>query len=55
MDAWLAELKHGRKETAACQEAAEANPEKMEATPYEMKCVTMHEDVPKEEAGVNFF
>jgi hypothetical protein len=33
MDAWLEEIKDGRKETTACQEATEAYPEKMEANP----------------------
>jgi hypothetical protein len=47
MGAWLEEMKDGRKETAACQEATEANPETMEANPDEMKSVTVHEEVPK--------
>jgi hypothetical protein len=33
MDAWIADMKDGRKERAACQEATEANPEKMEPNP----------------------
>jgi hypothetical protein len=33
MYAWLAEMKDGRKEMAACQEATEANLEKMETNP----------------------
>jgi hypothetical protein len=32
----------------------EANPEKMEANPNEMKSITVHEGVPKEEAAVKF-
>jgi hypothetical protein len=55
MDAWLAEMKDGTKETAACQETTEANPEKMEANPGEMRSVTEHEEVPKEEPTVESF
>jgi hypothetical protein len=33
----------------------EANPEKMEANPDEMKSVTVREKVPKEEAAVKSF
>jgi hypothetical protein len=33
MDSCLEEIMDGRKETTACQEAAEAYPEKMEANP----------------------
>jgi hypothetical protein len=45
--AWLAEMKDGQKE------ATKANPEKMEANPDEMKSLTVHEEVAKEEAVVN--
>jgi preprotein translocase subunit Sec63 len=55
IDAWLAGMKDSRKETAACQEMTEANPEEMEANPDEMKSVTVHEEVPKEEATVKYF
>jgi hypothetical protein len=54
MDAWLAVMKYGQKKTAACQEAMEANPEKMEANSDEKKSVTVHE-VPKEEVTVKSF
>jgi hypothetical protein len=30
MDSWIADMKDGRKERTVCQEAMEANPEKME-------------------------
>jgi hypothetical protein len=30
MDAWITDLNDGQKERTACQEAMEANPEKME-------------------------
>jgi hypothetical protein len=33
MDAWLEEIKDGRKEATACQEETEASPEKMEGNP----------------------
>jgi hypothetical protein len=33
MDAWIADMKDGRKERTASQEATEANPEKMEGMP----------------------
>jgi hypothetical protein len=55
MDAWLAEMKGGRKETTASQEVAEAYAGKMEANPEEMKSVAEHEKVPKEEAAVKSF
>jgi hypothetical protein len=47
-------MKYSRKETAACQEAMEANPEKMEANPDEMKSITVHE-VTTEEVAVKPF
>jgi hypothetical protein len=55
MDVWLAEMKDGQKETVAYQEGTETNPDKMEANPDEMKSVTVHEEVPKEEAAVKSF
>jgi hypothetical protein len=45
MNIWLAEMKEGRKEMTACQEVMEANPD-------EMKSLTVHEEVFKEEARV---
>jgi hypothetical protein len=45
MNAW-------RKETMSCQEATEANPEKMEANPVEMKSVGVHEEFHMEDATV---
>jgi hypothetical protein len=38
-DAWIADMKDGRKERTACQEATEANPEKMELNPEMMQSV----------------
>jgi hypothetical protein len=35
MDAWIADPNDGQKESTACQEAAEANPEKMGPNPGE--------------------
>jgi hypothetical protein len=55
LDAGLAEMKDSPKEMAARQEMTEANPEKMEAKSGEMKCVMVHEEVPKEEATVEPF
>jgi hypothetical protein len=55
MDAWLAEMKGRRKETASCQKGTKANPGKMEEYPDEMKCVILHEEVSKEEAVVKIF
>jgi hypothetical protein len=45
MDAWLEEMKGGRKETTACQEATEANPGEQQSVRV----------VPKEEAAVEMF
>jgi hypothetical protein len=39
MDAWITDMKYGRKERTACQEATEANPEKMEPNPGEKEAV----------------
>jgi hypothetical protein len=55
MNAGLAEMKDSRKEMVASQKAMEANPEKMEANPDEMTSVTVHEEVPKEEAAEKSF
>jgi hypothetical protein len=52
MDASIADMKDGRKERTACQEAAEANPEKLETNPEMMQSVGEHREVPKEEAAV---
>jgi hypothetical protein len=46
-DAWLAEMKASRKETAVCQETPEANPGTMEGNPDETKSVTVIEEAPK--------
>jgi hypothetical protein len=59
MDSWLTEKQDGRKELTACQEATEANPEKLktcqEKTELDtgmMQSVEEHQEVPKEEAAV---
>jgi hypothetical protein len=57
-DAGLAEKQDGRKETTICQEATEANPEKLKA--YQeiepdagvMQAIGEHQEVPKQEATV---
>jgi hypothetical protein len=53
MDAWLEEMKDGRRETMACQEATEAYPEMMVVNPQKMESIVVHEEVPKEEAAMN--
>jgi hypothetical protein len=40
------------KEMTACWEVTEAYPEMMETDPEEMKCVALHEEIPKEDASV---
>jgi ribosomal protein L24E len=40
------------KKTMACQEAKEAHLEKMKANPEEIKYITEHQEVTKEEAAV---
>jgi hypothetical protein len=52
MNAWLAGVKDGRKETTAYLEGNEAYPEKMEVNPEEMKSVAEIPKVPKEEGAV---
>jgi hypothetical protein len=52
MDALTADMKDGRKERTACQEATEANPEKMEPNPEMMQSVGLQQEVPKVEAAV---
>jgi hypothetical protein len=37
MDAWLAEMKDGREETTACQEATKAYAEKVKANSEDME------------------
>jgi hypothetical protein len=42
MDASITDRKDGRKERTVCQDAAEANPEKMESIPEMMKSIAEH-------------
>jgi hypothetical protein len=57
-DVGLAEKQDGQKETTACQEATEANPEKLKACqetepdPEMMQSEGEHQEFPKEEAAV---
>jgi hypothetical protein len=51
MDAWIAEMKDGRKkEMMACQEATESYPGKVETSPEETESEAEHEKVPKNTA-----
>jgi hypothetical protein len=52
MELERAQIKDGRKERTACQEASEANLEKMETNPEMMQSIGEHQEVPKEEAAV---
>jgi hypothetical protein len=59
MDAWMAEMKDKQKETVVCQEATEANPEKMKSHPgrkeadsAELEFVAMHREAAMEDAVV---
>jgi hypothetical protein len=47
MDAWIADMKDGQKETTGCQEATEANPGRKEA-------VVERQEIPNEEVAVHF-
>jgi hypothetical protein len=46
VDAWIADIKDGRKEKTACQEATEANPEKLGPDPGEMEAVVERQEIP---------
>jgi hypothetical protein len=48
------DMKDGRKKRTACQEATEANPEKMEPNPEMMQSIGEHQEVPKEEPAVRY-
>jgi hypothetical protein len=50
MDAWIPD---GRKERAACQEATETNPEKMERISGEKKAAVERQEIPDEEAAIH--
>jgi hypothetical protein len=59
MDAWFTEMKDGRRETMACQEATEANPEKTEVcvnskepSPEEIESESERQEVPTKDAIV---
>jgi hypothetical protein len=52
MDAWIADMKDGRKETS-CEEATQANPEKMEPNPGEKEYVVERQKIPNEEAAIH--
>jgi hypothetical protein len=62
MDAWLTKMKDWRRESMACQESTEANPETMEAcrsskelNPEVMESEVEFRKVPTEEAAVESF
>jgi hypothetical protein len=48
MNTLIAEIKNGRKETTACHEATEANPEKEEPNPEIIQSVGEHQEISKE-------
>jgi hypothetical protein len=54
MDAWIADMKDGRKERMTCQEAMEANPEKMEPNPGEKEAAVEQQENPNEEVTILF-
>jgi hypothetical protein len=51
MDAWITDMKNGRKEWTACQEATVANSEKMDTNPGEKKAVVERQEIPNKEAA----
>jgi hypothetical protein len=53
MNAWRADMKDGGKERMACQEAMEANPEKMEPNTGEKEAVVEWQEIPNEEAAIH--
>jgi hypothetical protein len=53
MDAWIAAMKDDRKERTACQEATEANPEKMEPNTGEKEAVMERQEIPNKEATIH--
>jgi hypothetical protein len=52
MDARIVDMKDGRKERAACQEAMKANREKMEPNPAEKEAEVKRQENPNEEAAI---
>jgi hypothetical protein len=54
MDVWIADMKDGREGRTDCQEATEANPEKMEPNPGEKEAALERRKIPNEEAVFNF-
>jgi hypothetical protein len=52
VNAWIADMKDGRKETMACQEKTKAQLECEEPTSVDMEPEAEHQEVPKEEAAV---
>jgi hypothetical protein len=52
MDAWIANMRDGRKEVIACQETTEARLEYKEPTLVDMESEAEYQEVPKEEAEV---
>jgi hypothetical protein len=53
MDAWITDMKNDRMETTACQEAMEANLEKMEPNPAEKEAVVERQEIPNEEVAIH--
>jgi hypothetical protein len=53
MNALIAGTKDGRKDRTTCQEATEANPEKVEPTPEENEAVVEQQEISNKEAAIN--
>jgi hypothetical protein len=55
VDAWIPDMRDALKEKRACQEATEANPEKLEANPGENEFIMEMQEFPNEEIAINPF
>jgi transketolase len=53
MDACMADIKNDRQETTACQDAMEANLEKVEPNPGEMEASAERQETPNEEVVIH--
>jgi hypothetical protein len=52
VDAWITDMKNGRKQMIACHKATKADTEKINPHPGMMQSVREHQDVSNEEATV---
>jgi hypothetical protein len=53
MDAWIADMENDRKETTACQDAMEANLEKIEPNLGEQEAAVERQEIPNEEIAIH--